>query len=105
MISFNTPGQPFVRLFGQRYTTGLNYKYWNNFSELKGRDALFIYDDQDDNNLDKLNNSFQRVNKLEPLKIYNPVGRHVRTFYFFYCERFDGRDLTVTASKVSSWFR
>jgi len=104
MVSFNTPGQPFVRLFGQKYITGLNYKYWNNYDELLGEDALYIINNPADRNRDILESSFQRIEELQPLKINNPEGLHVRTFYLFYCEGFNGSDHTTSNTRVSSWF-
>jgi 4-amino-4-deoxy-L-arabinose transferase-like glycosyltransferase len=99
MLSFNTPGQPFIRLFGQEYITGLNYKYWNNYQELKGKDAIFICKDPRESYIKRLNNSFEKVEKLEQLKIFDPAGHHVRTFHFFYCKGFDGRDMTTTSNR------
>ncbi|MFW5999011.1 MAG: ArnT family glycosyltransferase [Halanaerobiaceae bacterium] len=90
MVSFNTPGKPFVRLFGSSSVYGQNYEYWNNFEKLQGQDAIFTYKKPMDNYIDKLEKSFSRVEVLEPLKIYDPVGRQVRTIYFAYGESFQG---------------
>ncbi len=103
MLSFNTPGQPLVRLLGQKYITGLNYVYWNNYSDLKGESAIFICKNPEESEI--LYSTFQNVEKLESLEIYNPAGLNVRTFYFFYAEGFMGKDLTITNNKVMSWFK
>lgn len=101
MLSFNTPGQPLVRVFGQEYIAGLNYMYWSNYNKLKGNDAIFIYENPGENYINKLKKSFHNVNALEPLEVYDPAGHHVRTFYFFYCEGFDGRDMTTSLDSLN----
>lgn len=90
MLSFNTPGQPFVRVYGSNSVYGQNYKYWNNFQQLKGRDAIFTYKYPLDSYVDKLNESFANVEELSPVIIYDPKDRQVRTIYYIYCQDFKG---------------
>ncbi|MFW6381479.1 MAG: ArnT family glycosyltransferase [Bacillota bacterium] len=92
LSSFNTPGHPFVRVYGSGSVYGQNYKYWNNYQDLEGKDAVFLYKELSDSYFDKLNDSFEEVRQLESLEIENPAGNYVRTFYFIYCEGFDGSD-------------
>lgn len=90
LVAFYTPERPMVRWMGLGYegVNGLNYKYWDDFSLLKGQNAVFVASVLSDDRKARLYTAFERVEE-DSLPIYYK-GELKRTFLIFRCYNFSG---------------
>jgi 4-amino-4-deoxy-L-arabinose transferase-like glycosyltransferase len=69
---------------------GLEYDYWSDPNDFVGRDAVFVYDDQNRyRDPESLSRFFDSVAETEPLEIYR-AGRRLTTFHLFRCYGYRG---------------
>jgi 4-amino-4-deoxy-L-arabinose transferase-like glycosyltransferase len=92
--AFYLPGRP------QTYALFLNYKaseylFWENSDSLKGRDAIFLNDTDNQDHFDDLRAVFTRVEPQKPLLIYRnpPYAEPIRTIQIVRCYGFKGYDV------------
>jgi len=92
--AFYLPGQP------QTYSLFLNYKaseymFWENPDALKGRNAIFLNDTDNQDHFDDLRAVFARVEPQPPLLVYRnpPYTTPVRTIQIVRCYGFKGYDV------------
>ena len=92
--AFYLPGRP------QTYALFLHYKaseylFWENPDTLKGRDALFLNDTDNQDHFDDLRAVFTRVEPQKPLLIYRnpPYTTPIRTIQIVRCYGFKGYDV------------
>lgn len=90
-IAFYTPGQITTHLWSRRRIHGENYRFWDDFSELKGKDALFVVKRQKniDFALPILKRHFAVIGEPESVPIFVD-GSEVRSFIALRCYQFDG---------------
>jgi 4-amino-4-deoxy-L-arabinose transferase-like glycosyltransferase len=90
-VSFYTPGQPPSHLWCRRKTHGENYRFWDNYPSLAGKDAVFVARDlsKATGYLPTLAAHFKDVGEPEEIRI-EVDGMHVRSFYIVRCAEFDG---------------
>ena len=92
--AFYLPGQP------QTYALFLNYKaseymFWGDPNALRGRDAVFLNDSDNEDHFDDLRAVFARVEPQPPLLIYRnpPYRTPIRTVQIVRCYHFRGYDV------------
>ncbi len=92
--AFYLPGRP------QTYSLFLNYKaseymFWENPDALKGRNAIFLNDTDNQDHFDDLRAVFTRVIPQPPLLVYRnpPYTTPVRTIQIVRCYGFKGYDV------------
>ncbi len=89
-VSFYTPGQPFCHFFGKESIHGNSYRYWTDWKDLKGKNAVYVgIKKLRGRDLRRLRSAFYQVLILDPMPIYYR-GKHVRTFYLAVGYRFKG---------------
>ncbi len=90
-IAFYTPEQIQTHLWGPRRRHGENYRFWDNFQEYKGQNAIFVAkeDDYIEKNMEALKRHFDGVGEITELPIVVDQIT-VRTFYLIPCYEFDG---------------
>jgi len=92
--AFYLPGRP------QTYALFLNYKaseymFWEDPARLKGRDAVFLNDTDNQDHFDDLRAVFARVEPQPPLRVYRnpPYADPIRTVQVVRCYGFKGYDV------------
>lgn len=92
--AFYLPGQP------QTFALFLNYKaseymFWENPDALKGRDAIFLNDTDNQDHFDDLRAVFTRVEAQPPLLVFHnpPYTTPIRTIQIVRCYGFKGYDV------------
>ena len=92
--AFYLPSRP------QTYALFLHYKaseylFWENPDTLKGRDAIFLNDTDNQDHFDDLRAVFARVEPQKPLLIYRnpPYAEPIRTIQIVRCYGFKGYDV------------
>ena len=92
--AFYLPGQP------QSYALFLNYKaseymFWEDPNALKGRNAIFLNDTDNQDHFDDLRAVFARVEPQPPLLLYRnpPYATPIRTIQVVRCYGFKGYDV------------
>ena len=92
--AFYLPGQP------QTYSLFLNYKaseymFWEDPDSLKGRDAIFLNDTDNQDHFDDLRAVFTRVEPQMPLRVSRnpPYAAPIRTIQIVRCYGFKGYDV------------
>ena len=92
--AFYLPGQP------QTYSLFLNYKaseymFWENPDALRGRNAIFLNDTDNQDHFDDLRAVFTRVEPQPPLLVYRnpPYTTPIRTIQIVRCYGFKGYDV------------
>ncbi len=90
-VAFYTPGQIQTHLWSNRRRHGENYRFWDNFVDYKGQNAIFVAKENDDmeKELPVLKQHFARVGEITALPIIVDNIK-VRTFYMVPCYDFDG---------------
>lgn len=90
-IAFYRPGDAPTHLWAPHRRHGENYRYWDDWPALRGRDALFVAKKNVEIELPVLARHFETVEAPTELPI-EVSGRVVRSFYLVRCRGFDGRD-------------
>ena len=92
--AFYLPGQP------QTYSLFLNYKaseymFWEKPETLRGRNAIFLNDTDNQDHFDDLRAVFTRVDPQPPLRVYRnpPYTSPIRTVQIVRCYGFKGYDV------------
>jgi hypothetical protein len=92
--AFYLPGRP------QTYALFLNYKaseylFWENQSALKGQNAIFLNDTDNQDHFSDLRAVFARVEPQPPLRVYRnpPYKAPIRTIQIVRCYGFRGYDI------------
>lgn len=85
-LSFYTPSQLQLHMFGEGRVYGRNYKFWDNdYASYLGRNALWVHvNPPAESALQAMRRSFESVGALEKYPITSR-GRTLRTFYFVPC--------------------
>lgn len=93
LISFYTPGQPKSHLWTKRRTHGENYRYWDDYSELKGYNAVFVAktDEHAVYALYSLKEHFMEVEKIEEFPVHYG-NQKMRSFFYIRCKEYDGKE-------------
>ena len=85
MLSFYTPGQPYISMLGPGSKHGRAYDLWDKWSEWTGREVLFISEDNpavpDSRANQILKTSFNSWELLKEVPVKRN-GREIRRFYF-----------------------
>jgi dolichol-phosphate mannosyltransferase len=99
-VAFYTPGQPATHLWSERRRHGENYRYWDDYEELTGQDAIFVTKELDEmeDELPVLQRHFSRTAEPEALPIVVD-GMEVRRFYLLRCYSFDGSSPYATGDR------
>jgi 4-amino-4-deoxy-L-arabinose transferase-like glycosyltransferase len=86
MLSFYTPSQLQLHMFGRGAIHGLNYRFWDgDYSEYLGRNALWVYKERPkEDDWWAMGLSFEELNGPDEVRL-EINGRTARKFYFVLC--------------------
>lgn len=90
-VAFYMPDRPITHLWSPRRTHGENYRFWDDFTALKGMDAVFVTKRflKTNDAVRELDEHFSAVAEPERLPIMVD-GEEVRAFFLIRCHDFDG---------------
>lgn len=90
-ISFYSPEPLYVHLWAPRRVHGENYRFWDDFASLKGRNGLYVSKDEARaaGMGPELRRYFTRVDRVERIGIMQD-GSEVRAFFAIRCYGFNG---------------
>lgn len=90
-IAFYSPDQMETHLWVTRKVHGENYRFWDDYPSMKGKDSIFVTKSKNNANniLPWLQRYFKKTEKPECFPIINN-GREIRHFYLVRCYSFNG---------------
>jgi len=90
-VAFYTPGQIKTHLWSKKRTHGENYRFWDDFTSLKGMDAVYVAKRESTavRSLPELRRHFKKLDRPERVPIVVD-GEELRSFFIIRCYDFDG---------------